>query len=221
MPGTPGHRSATLHGGMRVFAAGILVTVALLLVGSQLALPAFYESRVADRLEEKGGSTDVSVSALPALTLIGGSGKRCEISGRNLRFDLEDQPERPFERLDGFEEVSVNLRDVGVGSIRVDRFRLRRQGRDRSYVLDMTGSATPDALAREVGETAAGPLGGLIGSLAGGLLGGGSVELPLSVQAEVRSRDGRTDVVGAQGSVAGLPTGPLTAAVVGAVLDRL
>ena len=207
---------------MRVFAAGILVTVALLLVGSQLALPAFYESRVADRLEENGGSADVSVSALPALTLIGGSGKRCEVSGRDMRFDLDDGQERPFERLDGFEDVTVDMRNLAVGSLRVDRFRLEREGRDGAYVLDMTGSARPDELASELGETAAGPLGGLLGSVAGGLFpGGGSVELPLTVQAQVESRDGRPDVVEASGSVAGLPTGPLTAAVLGAVLDRL
>ena len=50
---------------MPKFAAGIVITVALLAVAAQLALPAYYEGRVEDRLEEKGGSADVSIGAFP------------------------------------------------------------------------------------------------------------------------------------------------------------
>ena len=67
---------------MRTFVAGLLVAVAVLAVVGQLALPAYYEDRVKDRLEEGGGSADVSVNAFPALTLIGGSGAEFEAEGR-------------------------------------------------------------------------------------------------------------------------------------------
>ena len=97
---------------MRTFAAGLLVAVAVLAVGGQLALPAYYEHRVKDRLEEGGGTADVSVNAFPALTLIGGSGAEFEAEGRNLSFDFAERPERPFERLDGFERVDVDLREA-------------------------------------------------------------------------------------------------------------
>jgi hypothetical protein len=207
---------------MPKFAAGIVVTVALLAVGLQLALPAYYEGRVENRLEEKGGSADVSVGAFPAVTLIGGSGKRLKATGSGLAFDLDDRREDPFGRLDGFEDVDLELTDVDAGAIRMSDFELRRDGRDAEYVMRVSARATPVELARELGSAAGGPLGGLVGGLATGLLpGSGSTELPLDLNARVRSRDGRPDVTDAQGSVGGIPAGPLAEVVLGAVLDRL
>lgn len=207
---------------MPKFVAGIVITVALLAVVVQLALPAYYEGRVEDRLEEKGGSADVSVGAFPAVTLVGGSGKRLKATGNGLAFDLDDQREDPFGRLDGFEDVDLELTDVDAGAIRMSNFELRREGRDAEYEMRVSATATPAGLARELGGAAGGPLGALVGSLATGILpGSGSTELPLDVTASVRSRDGRPNVTDAQGSVAGLPAGPLTEVVLGAVLDRL
>ena len=81
---------------------------------------------------------------------------------------------------------------------------------------------TPGELARELGTTAAGPLGGLIGDLAADLLpGGGTTEVPVRVDASLDSSDGRIEVVDANGSVAGVPAGPLAEVVLGSVLDRL
>ena len=207
---------------MRTFAAGLLVAVAVLAVGGQLALPAYYEHRVKDRLEEGGGTADVSVNAFPALTLIGGSGAEFEAEGRNLSFDFAERPERPFERLDGFERVDVDLRESEVGSVRLERFTLTRDGRDQQYDLVVDAAMTPGELARELGTTAAGPLGGLIGDLAADLLpGGGTTEVPVRVDASLDSSDGRIEVVDANGSVAGVPAGPLAEVVLGSVLDRL
>jgi hypothetical protein len=207
---------------MPKFAAGIVVTVALLAVVVQLALPAYYEGRVEDRLEEKGGSADVSVGAFPAVTLIGGSGSELKATGRGLTFDLDDRREDPFGRLDGFEDVDLALTDVEAGAIRMSDFELRREGRDAEYVMRVSARATPVELARELGGAAGGPLGALVGSLATGILpGSGSTELPLDLDARVRSRDGRPEVTDARGSVGGIPAGPLAEVVLGAVLDRL
>ena len=207
---------------MPKFAAGIVITVALLAVVVQLALPAFYEGRVEDRLEEKGGSADVSIGAFPAVTLVAGSGSELKATGRGLTFDLDDRREDPFGRLDGFDDVDLELTDVNAGAIRMSDFVLRREGRDSEYDMRVTARATPVELAQELGSAAGGPLGGLVGSLATGLLpGSGSTEIPLDLDARVRSRDGRPDVIDAQGSVGGIPAGPLAEVVLGAVLDRL
>ena len=207
---------------MPKFAAGIVITVALLAVAAQLALPAYYEGRVEDRLEEKGGSAEVSVGAFPAVTLVGGRGSELTATGHGLRFDLDDRREDPFGRLDGFEDVDLELTDVDAGSIHMSSFVLRREGRDSEYDMRVRARATPVELARELGSVAGGPLGGLVGSLATGLLpGSGSTEIPLDLSARVRSKDGRPDVTDAQGSVGGIPAGPLAQVVLGAVLDRL
>jgi hypothetical protein len=207
---------------MPKFAAGIVITVALLAVVVQLALPAYYEGRVEDRLEEKGGSADVSVGAFPAVTLVGGRGRELTATGSGLKFDLEDRREDPFGRLDGFEDVDLELTDVDAGSIRMSDFELRREGRDAEYEMRVSARATPVELAQELGSATGGPLGELVGSLATSLLpGSGSTEIPLEMNARVRSRDGRPDVTDAQGSVGGIPAGPLAEIVLGAVLDRL
>ena len=100
---------------MPKFVAGIVITLALLAVVGQLALPAFYESRVEDRLEEDGGSADVSIGAFPALTLVGGRGKELKGTGDGLKFDIDDRREDPLGKLDGFEEVDLRLTDTEVG----------------------------------------------------------------------------------------------------------
>lgn len=204
---------------MPKFIAGIVITLAVLVVAGQLALPAYFEGRVEDRLTKKGGSADVSISAFPAVSLIAGSGKELEAKGEELAFDLDDRREDPFGRLDGFENVDVRLTDTEAGAIRMSEFLLRRDGRGSDYDLRMTATATPRELARELGSVAGGPLGGLVGSLASGALPGTAI--PLEVSARVDSENGRPDVTDAQGSVGGLPAGPLAEVVLGTVLDRL
>ena len=207
---------------MPKFAAGIVITIALVAVGLQLALPAFYEGRAEDGLEEKGGSADVSIGAFPAVTLLAGRGSELKATGHGLTFDLDDPRQDPFGRLDGFEDVDLELTDVNAGSIDISDFVLRRRGRDSDYHMRVEARATPVELAQEFGSAAGGPLGELVGSIATGLLpGSGSTEIPLELNARVRSRDGRPDVTKAQGSVAGIPAGPVAQVVLRAVLDRL
>ena len=207
---------------MPKFVAGIVITLALLAVVGQLALPAFYESRVEDRLEEDGGSAEVSIGAFPALTLVAGRGKELKGTGEGLKFDIDDRREDPLGKLDGFEEVDLRLTDTEVGAIRMSEFDLRRDGRDSEYTMRVEATATPRDLAAQLGTTAGGPLGGLVGSLGAELLpGSGSTEVPLEVTARVKSEDGRADVTDAQGTVAGVPAGPLAEIVLGTVLDRL
>ena len=80
---------------------------------------------------------------------------------------------------------------------------------------------TPGELARELGSSAAGPLGGLLGLAAPTCSRGGTAEVPVGVDASLDSSDGQIEVVDANGSVAGVPAGPLAEVVLGSVLDRL
>ena len=207
---------------MRRFLAGILVALVVVAVAAQLVLPRYLSGRTEERLEEGGGSAKVTLRAFPALTLASGRGGSIEITGTNLAFDLDDRPERPFERLDGFERVQVGLDDLDAGPLAINRFELDRDGRHEAYELTVQATTTPREMASELGAQAGGALGGLFGSLASGILpGGGSNTVPLGLTATVDSENGRTNVREATGSVAGVPAGPLTEVVVNAVLQRL
>ena len=217
-----GHLSGRMPDCMGRFLAGMVVTLVLLAVGAQLALPRYLEGRVEQRLEEEGGRAEVSLSALPALALLGGSGDAIEVGGTRLAFDLDDPREDPFERLDGFDRVEVDLDDSQAGPVAIEEFVLERGNGDPGYELSMRATTTPRELARDLGSRAGGALGGLLGSFATGAFPeGGRVAVPLELDASIVSDGGRTEVLEASGSVAGIPAGPLTELVVGAVLDRL
>jgi hypothetical protein len=200
---------------------GVLATLVVLLVATQLILPSVIEGQVEKRLNRDGGKAKVSISAVPALTLLGGSGRSIEITGSDLRYDLGKREEKPFERLDGFGRVKVDLRNLDAGPVRLDSFVLTRPDKDQPYTLSMRGTSTPAELAGELGTATGGSLGGLIGGLASGVLGGNATSVPLRLEATVTSRDGRPEVGSANATVAGLPAGPLTEIVLRSVLDRL
>jgi len=207
---------------MRTFLAGILITVAVVALVVQLALPPYLERSLESRLEEGGGSAEVSLSAIPAPSLLAGRGGFFRATGTGLRFDLGDRRASAFERLDGFKRVDMSLSDLDAGPLQVERFDLSRSRRDEPYDLILRATTTPRELAGELGSAAGGPLGGLIGSLATGVFpGAGRVAIPVKLEARVESREGKPNVTSARGSVAGVPAGPLAEAVLGAVLDRL
>jgi len=207
---------------MRRFLAGIVVTLVLLALAAQLVLPRYLAGRVENRLEERGGRADVSLSAFPAVSLLGGDGDSIDVGGTGLVFDLEDSREDPFERLDGFDRVEVDLENAEAGPVDIQEFLLSRAEGDPDYELSVRATSTPRELAEDVGSRAGGALGGLLGSFATGAFpDGGRVAVPLELEATIASDGGRTDVLEASGSVAGIPAGPLTEIVVGAVLDRL
>ncbi len=206
---------------MRKVLLGTLAVIAILLVAVQLILPSVIEGKVEKRLEKDGGSAKVSISARPAVTLLAGRGRSIEIDGSGLRYDLGQREEKPFDRLDGFGRVRIDLRNLDAGPVRLDSFVLRRDARGQPYSLSMRGTSTPGELASELGTATGGTLGGLVGGLATGLLGGGGATVPLRLEASVQSRNGRPEVGNANATVAGVPAGPLTEVVLRSVLDRL
>ena len=205
---------------MRRFVVGLAVGLVALVVLTQLLLPPFLEERVANRVTEDGGTAEVSLSAFPAVRLLWGDGKRFEVRGRGLRF-VPGRGEQVFSRLDGFEEVRVEVSGLEVEGVDASRFTLTRLREGDPYRLSMRGQVSGREAIEIIGSEAAGPLGGIAGGLAGSALPGAGTELPLTVDADLASRDGRAEVVRTDATVAGLPAGPIAQLVVDAVVKDL
>lgn len=206
---------------MRRFAAGIVVTLLFLAFVAQFALPAYVADRTEHRLEKGGGRADVKLKAFPALSLLSRGGESIEVEGDNLQFDIQDDPGDPFDELDGFDRVDVRFTESTADPLRVERFELTREDPDGQYELTVSGTSTPGELAQALGQEAGGVIGGLLGELGADVLpGAAGTEVPLELSAVIRSDGGRAEILDSSGSVAGVPAGPLTEFVVGAVLER-
>ena len=199
----------------------VAVLIAILALGSQIAIPAYVSSQVEERLTEKGGSAHVEVHALPAVRLASGDGDRIEIRGKDLRFDLPPPGGDVFDRLDGFDEVDAQITNVHTGPFRVERFVLERGKGEGTYRMVMQASSTPQELSQYAATQIGGRFGGFMGRFAGGLLPWDDRPVPVTIDAQVRSDDGRATVVSASGDVAGLPVDPIAATLAAAVADRL
>jgi hypothetical protein len=203
---------------MRRIVIGLLAGLALALAGSQLLLPPYLEGRVEDRLTEHGGSADVDLDAVPALRLLARHGHRFRLDGHDLRLD----PSREgIKRLDGFDRVDVELARTRVGPVHADRIALTRGGEDAPYRLAVAGTTTGRELSAYAGSRVAGSLGALAGGLAAGALPLSDRPVPISLEAQLRSEDGRLRAVSSDLTVAGLSTGPLANLIVGAVAASL
>jgi hypothetical protein len=209
---------------MKIFVA-IVVGVVVLAGVTQLVIPGFVERKVESSLEERsdGGEAVVDVKAFPAVRLLWGSGDRMEIRGRGLAIDIAQRTDDPLGRLDGFDEVDIDLTDLTAGPVDVQAFSLVKNEDDTSYYLRMEAETTPLALAESVGGQLGGDLGSLIaGAGADALLGDGEVDVPIDVEGQVSRGDGGAlDADAVQASVAGVPAGPFAEAIVQAVLERL
>jgi hypothetical protein len=204
---------------IRLLAAAVAAFVVLVGFGTHFALPPILENRVEERLEEHGGRAEVELRAVPALRLLAGHGDRVEIHGSGLDFDFDDPDRDAFERLNRFDEVEIDLRDVTAGPFETARFRLDGLG-NRRYRIDVDATASVADLARVAGEQF-GPLGGLIGSIAGGSVPFSGAPVPVRLDGELQAHDGDIEMTSGTGRVAGLPAGPVARLVTNAILSRL
>lgn len=209
---------------MKIFVA-VVIGVVVLGAVTQLVIPGFVERKIESNLEERsnGGEAVADVKAFPAVRLLWGSGDRLEVRGRGLEIDLAKRTDDPLGQIDGFDEVDIDLTDLIAGPVDVQAFSLVKNEDDTSYYLRMEAETTPTSLAESVGGTLGGDLGSAIaGAASDALLGGGEVDVPIDVEAQVsRGNGGTLDVDAAQASVAGVPTGPFAEAMVQAVLENL
>jgi hypothetical protein len=195
-------------------AGGILIV----LVAAQLLLPSIVAGEIEDRLTEGGGEAHAEVSAFPAVRLLSGDGDRLRIEGDGIDLDPVRR-EATAERLDGFGEVEVVLSDVEVAPMRIASFRLTREEGAENYELTMSAETSPRDVSAYLGDQAGGFLGDLVGGLAAGQLPDDPI--PVDLHGILTTRDDRFEVVSADGSVAGLPAGPLVELVADAVANSL
>lgn len=196
-----------------------ILVLTVLAVAAQLLVPGIGERQIEDRLTEGGGEADVRLSATPAARLFLGDGDRIEVSGANLDLDLETEDPQVLDRLDGFGEVQVGLEDFRAGPFEVVRFELTRDG-EGPYSVRSTSSTTPADLV-DYGAGALGLAGGPLLRFFAGRAPLGSRPIPIIVDMEMESEDGRIKVVSGSGTVAGYPTGPLAQLITAAIVVRL
>ena len=195
-----------------------LAVLVVLAVASQFVIPPVAENRVEDRLTSGGGSADVSLDAFPAARLLFEDGDRIEVRGNGLDLDLQRET-NIFDNLDGFDEVDVSLTDYRAGPFQIRTFELTRDGPEATYHLVLAGSATPADIAT-YGAARLGLVGGpLLGAIAAQL--GGKRPVPIDLDMQLRSEDGRVVVESGGGTVAGLPAGLLAQVITSAIVVRL
>ena len=203
----------------RVLIAGFGVLI-LLLVLSQLFLPLYLEGRVEDRLTKNGGKAEVTLKALPAFTLLAGSGDETKMTGSGLTLDLLETMKKPLDTLDGFDKVDVDVTDSTAGPFHVMHLTLQRDNENDPYDMSLEGNVTGRDLATYAGGQLAGPLGGFLGGLASGALPLTNTPIPVTLDATMKSDSGEPRVESATGTIAGLPAGPLMEALAQAIGQR-
>ena len=197
--------------------AGVVVFV---LVASQVLIPSLGERRVEDRLTEGGGSAEVTLGAFPAARLLFSDGERFEVDARDLDLDLDEEVE-VFDRLDGFAIVDVSIEDSVAGPFELESVRLTRDG-EGPYRVVANGATTAGGLAEAGLEAVELPGESLADLIFGGLLGDADeTAVPVELDLEVTSDDGRVRVVSGGGTVAGFETGPLAQLITSAIVVQL
>jgi hypothetical protein len=136
-----------------------------------------------------------------------------------LTLPFERPSDSVFEKLDGFEEVSVSLRDSEAGPFTIATFELSRPSSSQTYHLVVRARTTPGELAASGASSLGVPGGPLLGLLSGQVPGSGK-RIPVRLDMELRSDDGRVVVVSGGGTVAGMQTGPLAELITSAVALR-
>ena len=199
----------------------VVAAIVVLLIASQLLVPPYLEHRAEKRLTERGGHADVSIEAVPAVRLLFNDGNRIKVRGDGLHVDLLKSNGRVFDELDRFDKADVRLTRMSAGPFAVRQVTLARSSSDDPYALVISASVTARALSSYAGEQIAGSFGGFVGRLAGSAVPFSSERIPVEVDADVRSVDGRPDVESVDGSVLGVSAGPLAETIASAIADRL
>jgi hypothetical protein len=201
----------------RLITGLLIAALAVLVIAAQLVLPGIGEGQIEDRLTENGGVATAELGAMPAVRLLWGDGDSLEVRGSGLDLDLTENPE-VFDRLDGFGEVDVSLSDFRAGPFDVTSFELVRDG-DGPYTVRSTSSTTAAELVDFGVDSLGLPGGGLLGAFAAGATT--DRPIPVALDMEMESDDGRVRVVSGGGTVAGYPTGPLAELITSAIVVRL
>ncbi len=196
--------------------AGIVVFA---LVASQILLPSLGASRVEDRLTEGGGSAEVTLGAVPALRLLFADGERLEVDAQDLDLEL-DEREAVFDRLDGFTIVGISISNSAIGPFELATFELHRDGAG-PYTLLARGETTASELTAFGFDQLELPGESFLDLLLEPFVEQVDGPLPIQLDMELSSDEGRVEVISGGGEVAGIPTGPLAELITSAIVLQL
>ena len=205
---------------MRRLAIRLAIVLAVLLVISQFVIPPFAENKVADRVTEHGGTANVDLSAIPALELLLGRGDKLDLDASGLSVDLEENQEEVFDKLDDFDEVKIAITDSRAGPFTISGFRVHKTA-PHEYAVGIAGDGTAGDVARYAGSRLAGGFGQALAGLATSALGGFDRAIPFNATMQIDTSSGTPHAQNVDGSVAGLPAGPLAQVVANALLSAL
>lgn len=196
--------------------AGIVVFA---LVASQILLPRLGASRVEDRLTEGGGSAEVTLGAVPGLRLLFADGERLEVDAQDLDLEL-DEREAVFDRLDGFTIVDISISNSATGPFELATFELHRDGAG-PYTLLARGETTASELTAFGFDQLELPGESFLDLLLEPFVEQVDGPLPIQLDMELSSDEGRVEVISGGGEVAGIPTGPLAELITSAIVLQL
>jgi hypothetical protein len=205
---------------MRRIAIRLTLLLVLLLIASQFVIPPLLQHRVAGRLTSHGGTAKVELSAFPALRLLFGSGDKLTVTARGLSVSPDPSQQEAFKQLDDFSKVNIDVTGSHAGPFAVSAFRVRRVA-DHSYAVALAGSGAAGDIARFAGGSLAGSFGASIAGLAASALGTGNARIPFDARMEVVTGSGTPQARNVEGSVAGLPAGPLAQVVANSLLSGI
>src|SRR4051794_23799157 len=196
-----------------VAAIGLFVLVAI----GQFVAPRVAADQVENRLTKDGGTATASVHAFPWPRLLFKEGDSLKVRARGIQLPLV--PPNDINKIDGFDDVDIQVTDATAGPFKVSRLTLQRNG-GNAYRTTLTGTTTARQVATFAGSQAGGALGGFLSGLAGGALPFGDQTVPFDFTAALRSNGGRISAAAVAGNVAGFPAGPLAEAVAQALAGR-
>ncbi|CAN5611293.1 hypothetical protein BH10ACT11_BH10ACT11_02960 [soil metagenome] len=201
-------------------AAIVAAAVVAFLVLSQLFVPGLGEKAIRDRLTANGGVADVSISAFPAIRLLWGRGDSLKVNGDGLNIDVDQNGDPAvLGNLDRFGDVEIVLDNSEAGPFRIESFVLARHG-EGAYSLDARTATSASQLAAYGVDEADLPGAGIVGTILD-FTGLGGKDIPVDLDLEMTSDDGRIEVTDGGGTVAGLPTGPLAELITRAIVIKL
>ena len=198
-----------------VIAAAVIVGLAFGI--TQGVIPNKAENDVKDRLTRNGGSADVTIRAIPAIRLLFDDGDELDVDARDIAIPVRELRGGSLKQLDGFDQMRFQMVRSDIGPFTADRVVLTRGEGEPTYDFTFRGSTSAGQLA----DFALGSLPGL-GALIE-TLGGrpAETEIPIRLDAELKSEGGRAQLVRGSGTVAGLPLGGIALPIAAAIISRL
>ena len=196
---------------------GAAIVVGLAFGVTQGVIPNHAEKKVRDRLTQNGGSADVTIRAIPAIRLLFDDGDELDVDARGIEIPASELRGGSLKELDGFDKMRFEMTQSEVGPFTADRVLLTRDEGEQNYDFTFRGSTSAGQLATFALGALPG-VGALVETLAGR---SAAAEIPIRLDAELKSDGGRAEIVRGGGTVAGLPLGGIALPIAGAIISKL